>query len=138
MGDFPEDYQGRGVVSYAPKPDGEPDPGEIVWTWVPYEDDPAQGKDRPVLLIGRDREWLLGLMMTSKDHVHGSEVDERTHRDYVDVGTGAWDERRRPSEVRVDRILRIASEKIRREGTVLIADRFEQVAEALRQRHGWQ
>jgi hypothetical protein len=23
-----------------------------VWTWVAYEDDPARGKDRPVLVVG--------------------------------------------------------------------------------------
>ncbi|MEP9361983.1 hypothetical protein ABLE68_03385 [Nocardioides sp. CN2-186] len=55
-------------VSYAPRADGRPDPGEVVWGWVPFEDDPAQGKDRPVLLIGQDGRSLLGLMLTSKDH----------------------------------------------------------------------
>ena len=38
---------------YTPELDGEPDPGEVVWTWVPYEDDPMQGKDRPVVIVGR-------------------------------------------------------------------------------------
>src|SRR5690606_40973249 len=38
---------------YSPDLDGAPDPGEVVWAWVPYEDDPNQGQDRPVLLIGR-------------------------------------------------------------------------------------
>src|SRR5688572_16152998 len=33
--------QGR-HLAYAPDLDGDADPGEIVWTWVPYEDDPAQ------------------------------------------------------------------------------------------------
>ena len=28
---------------YAPEADGQPDPGEVVWAWVPYEDDPTQG-----------------------------------------------------------------------------------------------
>src|ERR1700752_2148705 len=37
-------------VAYAPEADGEPDPGEVVWAWVAYEDDPSRGKDRPVLL----------------------------------------------------------------------------------------
>ncbi len=37
---------------YAPKANGKPDPGEVVWAWVPYEEDPSQGKDRPVLVIG--------------------------------------------------------------------------------------
>ena len=46
----------RGLrVAYNPRTDGKPDPGEVVWAWVPYEEDASQGKDRPVLLIGRDR-----------------------------------------------------------------------------------
>ena len=40
---------------YAPDLDGRADPGEIVWTWVVYEDDPTKGKDRPVLVVGRDQ-----------------------------------------------------------------------------------
>ena len=40
------------MTSYEPVADGQPDPGEVVWAWVPYEEDPSQGKDRPVLLIG--------------------------------------------------------------------------------------
>jgi hypothetical protein len=48
---------------YAPDLDGRADPGEIVWTWVVYEDDPTRGKDRPVLVVGRDRRTLLGLML---------------------------------------------------------------------------
>ena len=47
-------------VAYAPDLDGQADPGEIVWTWVVYEDDPSKGKDRPVLVVGRDRTVLLG------------------------------------------------------------------------------
>ena len=31
------------TVSYAPEPDGDADPGEVVWAWVPFEDDPTQG-----------------------------------------------------------------------------------------------
>ncbi len=41
-------------VEYAPEIDGEPDPGEVVWGWVAYEDDPSQGKDRPVLILRGD------------------------------------------------------------------------------------
>ena len=42
---------GEVAATYAPEIDGEPDPGEVVWAWVPYEDDPQQGKDRPVLVL---------------------------------------------------------------------------------------
>ena len=121
--------QRRRAVSpaYSPSSDGNPDPGEIVWTWVPYEDDPQQGKDRPVLLVGRDGADLLGLMLTSRDRNNAREADDR----YVDIGTGAWDRQGRPSEVRVDRLLRVAPADIRREGAVLPRARFEQVVAAV-------
>ena len=38
------------TVHYAPDLDGDADPGEVVWAWVPYEEDPTQVKDRPVLV----------------------------------------------------------------------------------------
>ena len=47
------DFHGRVTPEYAPDRDGEPDPGEVVWAWVPYEEDPEQGKDRPVVIVGR-------------------------------------------------------------------------------------
>src|SRR5262249_7786545 len=31
-------------LEYNPSLDGHADPGEIVWTWVQFEDDPSQGK----------------------------------------------------------------------------------------------
>ncbi|MFP5368570.1 MAG: type II toxin-antitoxin system PemK/MazF family toxin, partial [Actinomycetes bacterium] len=62
---YPGDFQGRVPARYAPRPDGEPDPGEVVWAWVPYEEDHGRGKDRPVLLVGRSDGYLLGLMLTS-------------------------------------------------------------------------
>ena len=43
----------RACIEYSPSLDGDADPGEVVWTWVPYEEDPTQGKDRPVVIIGR-------------------------------------------------------------------------------------
>ncbi|WP_374700269.1 hypothetical protein [Arthrobacter sp. JCM 19049] len=58
-GIYPGDYTAAVAVNYNPSLDGEPDPGEIVWGWVPYEEDHSQGKDRPVLLVGRDGKWLL-------------------------------------------------------------------------------
>lgn len=117
----------QAVLAYSPSADGKPDPGEIVWTWVPYEDDPTRGKDRPVLLVGRDGGTLLGLMLTSRDRNNASDQDDR----YVDIGTGSWDRQGRPSEVRVDRLLRIEPDDIRREGSVLDRRRFEQVVAAV-------
>ncbi|MET3718770.1 type II toxin-antitoxin system PemK/MazF family toxin [Arthrobacter sp. UYEF21] len=130
---YPGDYRGVSAIRYAPQPDGSPDPGEIVWTWVPYEEDYSRGKDRPVLLVGKNGRYLLALMLTSKDH----DQDDRRSGDYVDIGTGTWDRRQRPSEANLGRILRIAPDSIRREGAVLERTRFDLVAAGLRQRHGW-
>ncbi|WP_336713081.1 type II toxin-antitoxin system PemK/MazF family toxin [Arthrobacter sp. USHLN218] len=130
---YPGDFRGAASVMYAPKPDGQPDPGEIVWTWVPYEEDHTQGKDRPVLLVGHSGGRLLALMMTTKDRNNGQHSDS----DYVDVGTGRWDRQRRPSEVKLDRILQVDPADIRREGAVLDRAPFEQVAAELRRRYGW-
>ncbi|MGX1160908.1 PemK-like, MazF-like toxin of type II toxin-antitoxin system [Arthrobacter sp. SLBN-100] len=130
---YPGDYRGRFSLRYAPQPDGEPDPGEVVWAWVPYEEDSTRGKDRPVLVVGRNGGYLLGLMLTSKDRVPASAVS----RDYLDLGVGAWDRQGRPSEARLDRILQLRPDSIRREGSVLDRERFETVAAGLRWRHGW-
>lgn len=120
------------TFEYAPNPDGEPDPGEIVWTWVAYEDDPSQGKDRPVLLIGRDGDDLLGLQLTSKDHDRDAEQEARAGRYWIDIGSGAWDRQGRPSEVRLNRLLTVRPADVRREGAVLDRQRFDTVLAAAR------
>lgn len=122
-------------VSYAPRADGRPDPGEVVWGWVPYEDDPRQGKDRPVLLLGRDGDRLLGLMLTSKDHDRDAGQEARTGRHWMDVGTGGWDRERRPSEVRLDRLITLSAADVRREGAALDRGIFDRVVTEARRFH---
>ncbi len=130
---YPGDFHGRSTVSYSPERDGDADPGEIVWTWVPYEEDYTQGKDRPVLVVGKAGKYLLALMMTTKDHSNGRHGDT----DYIDIGPGSWDSRGRDSEVKLDRILQISPSDMRREGAILDKQRFSAVAAGLRQQHGW-
>ncbi len=122
-------------VEYSPNLDGRPDPGEVVWAWVAYEDDPRQGKDRPVLLIGRHGSTLLGLQLTSQDHDLDAEDEARYGRYWMDVGSGDWDNQRRPSEVRLDRLLRLEEQEVRREGAVLDRDMFEAVVAEARRFH---
>jgi hypothetical protein len=117
-------------LEYTPDLDGDADPGEVVWTWVAYEDDPRQGKDRPVLVVGRDGRTLLGLMLSSKN-------DRADDRNWLALGAGAWDRDQRPSWVRLDRVLVVDADGIRREGAVLDRSRFERVAAALRDGYGW-
>src|SRR6187455_1909037 len=98
-----------GVVrpQYSPRLDGEADPGEVVWGWVPYEEDPTQGKDRPVLVIARKGPAVLGLMLTSKDHARNAAAEARRGRVWMDIGAGPWDARQRPSEIRLDRVVQL-------------------------------
>ncbi|WP_296138523.1 type II toxin-antitoxin system PemK/MazF family toxin [uncultured Tessaracoccus sp.] len=126
--EYPGDYTGHLEPVYDPHLDGLPDPGEIVWTWVPYEEDHTQGKDRPVLLVGRDGDWLLGLQVTSQDHDRDAAQEARAGRYWVDIGSGDWDHRRRESEVRVNRFIRIDPSAVRRIGAVLDKERFDEVA----------
>jgi hypothetical protein len=117
-------------VAYAPDLDGRADPGEIVWTWVVYEDDPSRGKDRPVLVVGRDRQTLLGLMLSSQDRHQGD-------ADWIGIGSGSWDYEGRASWVRLDRVLDVPEEGIRREGAILDRKVFDVVATRLRTRYSW-
>ena len=121
-------------VSYAPDLDGAADPGEIVWTWVPFEEDASQGKDRPVLVVARadggDAGDLLGLMLSSQGH-------RSDDPEWVGIGSGPWDGQGRDSYVRLDRVLEIPEHGIRREGAIVPRDRFDRVADRLRRDHGW-
>ena len=123
------------AVEYSPVRGNRPDPGEVVWTWVPYEEDHSQGKDRPVLIVGRDRDWLLGLPMTSKDHDRDAAQEQRWGRYWMDVGTGGWDRQRRPSEVRLDRVIELQADAVRRARAALDRDVFDRVVAAARS-HG--
>lgn len=119
-------------LRYAPVADGNPDPGEVVWAWVPYEDDPTLGKDRPVLVIGEEDGVLLALALTSRDHDVDAAQESRDGREWMDIGSGAWDSRGRPSEVRLNRLLRLDPSGVRREGAALSKDMFDAVLEAAR------
>jgi hypothetical protein len=129
----PTAYRARKLV-YAPDLDGRADPGEIVWTWVAYEDDPTRGSDRPVLVVGRDRDTLLGLMLSSRER-HAAD------NDWVGIGSGSWDDpsdtQGRESWVRLDRVLDVPEEGIRREGAILQRKVFDMVAARLRADYSW-
>jgi hypothetical protein len=124
-------------VEYRPRDDGAADPGEIVWAWVPYDEADGRGKDRPVLIIGRRGADLLGLMLSSQDHDRDAADEARFGRIWTDLGTGAWDVRGRPSEVRLDRLLELAPGAVRREGAALDRARFDRVVGEARRVQGW-
>lgn len=101
-------------ISYSPEIDGDPDPGEIVWAWVPYAENDGRGKDRPVLLIARiDERSFAGCYLSTKRR-YG----------FVSVGRGRWDPQGRRSYLAPSRVLSVDIGGIRREGHVLVRDRF--------------
>mgnify|MGYP000888160683 FL=1 len=126
---------GLPAFSYSPDPDGDADPGEVVWAWVPFEEDPAQGKDRPVLVLARHETRLVVAQMTSKDHDRDAAQEARWGRFWHDVGTGDWDRQGRPSEVRLDRLLLVEQASVRREGATMNREVFDGVVAALRRHY---
>ena len=114
------------TIEYTPCRDGDPDPGEVVWTWVPYEDDPSQGKDRPVVVFGRRGDCLVGVALTSKYHDNEPQIE---------VGTGPWDREGRTSYAKLERILDMDPAQVRREGAILERRRFDDLVEALQRVH---
>ena len=118
------------AVEYAPRRNGEPDAGEVVWAVVPYAEDPTQSKDRPLLVIARESPThVLALKLTSQDRT--------ASRDHVSIGAGPWDAQGRESWVAIDQLYRVHRYGIRREAGVLPRDAFERLGEALARRHGW-
>jgi hypothetical protein len=133
----PDPRPGGIDTAYRPRADGRPDPGEVVWAWVPYDEGDGRGKDRPVLVLGRRGAELVGLMLTSKDHDRDAADEARHGRTWLDVGRGGWDRQGRPSEVRLDRLLVLDPAAVRREGAALDRAVFDRVVAEARRVQGW-
>lgn len=117
-------------LEYAPRTDGEPDAGEVVWTWVPYAENDGRGKDRPVLVIARHTaSRVYAVKLTSKEKDDG--------REFLPLGSGPWDAKGRPSWVDLDQLYSVHVGGMRREAAALDADRFAMVAQHLQRRYGW-
>ena len=117
-------------ITYAPNPDGDPDAGEIVWTWVPYAENDGRGKDRPVLVVARQ----------SDDRVYAVRLTSKAHdgdRDFLPLGTGEWDAQGRASWVDIDQLYSVHRDGMRREASALDLQRFARVADAQHRRYGW-
>ena len=122
-------------ASYQPIMDGDADPGEVVWTWVPYQEDASVGKDRPAVVIGAQGEGVYLLQLTSKDHTREASQEAAAGRYWFDIGTGAWDSKGRPSEVRLDRALWVKATDVRREGSILPKATWQLIVDALKEHY---
>ncbi|WP_431277401.1 type II toxin-antitoxin system PemK/MazF family toxin [Leifsonia poae] len=117
-------------TAYTPRTDGNADPGEIVWTWVPYQERDGRGKDRPVLVVAAEPGGtVLAVQLTSQEH------PGRT--DYLPIGAGSWDGRHRPSYANIARVFRVHQAGMRREAASLDSRRYAPVRAALVSRYGW-
>ncbi|MFT4187652.1 MAG: type II toxin-antitoxin system PemK/MazF family toxin [Aeromicrobium sp.] len=127
------DRSGTDRFEYAPQSDGDPDAGEVCWAWVPFEEDASQGKDRPVLIVGRRGNAFLAVPLTSKDRADDGEVrEDRYGNIWLDIGSGGWDRQGRRSEVRIDRLLVL--DEVRREGAAVDRATYDRVM-ALGRKH---
>ena len=122
-------------ASYQPIMDGDAAPGEVVWTWVPYQEDASVGKDRPAVVIGAQGEGVYLLQLTSKDHTREASQEAAAGRYWFDIGTGAWDSKGRPSEVRLDRALWVKATDVRREGSILPEVTWRRIVDALEEHY---
>jgi hypothetical protein len=116
------------ALVFDPRVDAAPDPGEVVWTWVPYDENDGRGKDRPVLIVApASASSVFALQLTSKPH-----DDDARH--FVYVGTGPWDSQGRPSWARLDRVFRVFESGMRREASSVSRKQFSAVSAALARR----
>lgn len=118
-------YTGEILWEYSPNLDRDADPGEVVWTWVSFEDQPEVGKDRPVAVVGRTRDGrLVALMLSSQNH------DGQPN--WTSVGAGSWDPDGRSSWVRRDRVLAVSPSAVRREGSILPRSTYDAIVGGMR------
>ena len=82
-------------------------------------------------MVGRDRQTLLGLMLSSQTPTM------LTTRVGCTSAQGDWDHEGRPSWVRLDQVLDVPEEGIRREGAIIDRVAFEIVAMRLRTEYSW-
>lgn len=122
-------------ASYTPVMDGDADPGEVIWTWVPYQEDASVGKDRPAVVIGAQGEGVYILQLTSKDHTRDTAQEAAAGRYWLDIGAGDWDSKGRPSEVRLDRALWVKATDVRREGAILPQKTWQLIVDALEEHY---
>lgn len=97
---------------------------------MPYEENDGRGKDRPVLVIGREsRDRVYAVRLTSKAH--------DGDRDFLSIGSGDWDSQGRESWVDIEQLYSVHERGLRREAAVLDRRLYDLIAAALTRRYGW-
>lgn len=116
-------------IFFAPNMDGQADSGEVVWVPVPAGNG-DEVHERAILVIGRTRTTVFGLLISPNP--------EHADEDWwLSIGSGDWDETGRPCWVRLDRLLEVSEQDVRREGILFPQSRFERIANRLRAKYHW-
>lgn len=124
----PTQQHARAVI-YAPDMDGQADPGEVIWISIRTHKG-AELELRAVLIIGRLKHTLLGLLISSNPaHAHKPQ--------WIGIGSGPWDAEGAESFVCLDKLLEIPESGIQRRGVSMPERRFERIATRLRTDYGW-
>lgn len=125
----PSENYARAIV-YAPDMDGQADSGEIVWAPVRLTNSDGTPKERAVVVVGRQRQTLLGLLISHR-------TEHQNEPNWVPIGATSYSRERVPSWVRIDRVIEVPESGIRRAGAVLPQKRFDIIAARLRKEHNW-
>ena len=117
------------AVIYAPDMDGQADPGEVVWVHIRTQKG-GELELRSLLIIGRKKHTLLGLLISSNEHNSHSPT-------WIAIGSGPWDPEGKESYVRLDKVLEIPESEIQRRGVSMPERRYDRIAARLRTDYGW-
>ncbi|MER0069826.1 type II toxin-antitoxin system PemK/MazF family toxin [Corynebacterium sp. KPL2850] len=117
-------------IFFSPDMDGQADSGEVVWVWTPSEGKQSPPRERAILVVGRTRTTVTGLLISANpEHA----LDDA----WLEIGCGEWDASGRNCWVRLDRLLEVSEEQVRRQGILFPERRFERIANRLRSRYHW-
>ncbi len=117
-------------IYYAPDMDGQAEPGEVVWIWAPSDGPTKPPRERAILVVGRTRHTILGLLISPNPQHDGEEH-------WLDIGAGEWDTSGRQCWIRLDRVVEASELGIRRQGALFPQRRFERIANKLRSNYHW-
>lgn len=117
-------------VFFTPDMDGQVDSGEVVWVCTPGETAHCAPQERAILVIARTRTEVIGLLISPNPQ-------HTTEDNWLEIGTGEWDEDGRECWIRMDRVIEVPETQIRRQGTLFPPRRFERIANQLRTEYHW-
>ena len=119
--------QEKHSTSHAPTPTPRPQQPQPRGNAHRYED-PATS-NRPHTSI---REASIADALA---HASYQPIMDAAGRYWFDIGTGAWDSKGRPSEVRLDRALWVKATDVRREGSILPEVTWRRIVDALEEHY---